>query len=106
MTGVQTCALPICPLKEVAVLDAQPAPTGDVPAAPGATPTPTAPTPPPAPAGAVPPAVAPAAAGHAGDANKILWVVGEENLEVELELEMIDFAEAKIAAETKPKTSK
>jgi hypothetical protein len=83
------------PLKEVAVLatPAETAPAEAPVAPPTATPAPT-------------PGVATPAPAHSGDANKILWVVGEENLEIELELEMIDFAEAKVTAEAKPKTSK
>lgn len=94
------------PLKEVAALSvpapSTPTATGDTPA----TPAPESPAPATAAVAAAPVADGTAPTTAASGANKILWVVGEENLEVELELEMIDFAEAKVAADTKPKLSK
>ena len=87
------------PSKEVAVLNA---PTENPPV------DPNAPLTPPTPPVPVPPGAAPGAAEHAGtkDATKINWIVGEEKLVIELELEMVDFAEAKVEADAKAKTSK
>lgn len=74
------------PIKEIPVV-AVPLVPSDTPVDPAATPQP-APT-------------APAAGG-----NKINWIVGEEKVLVEMELEMVDFADLKVAVETKGKTSK
>lgn len=90
------------PSKEVAVLntptDAPPADpaapaTPAAPAASGATATPGA-------------AAAPAEPTEAKGPAKINWIVGEEKLVIELELEMVDFADAKVEADAKAKTSK
>ncbi len=74
------------PIKEITAVAAPLVPS-DTPADPSAPPqaTPTAPT---------------------AGAGKINWIVGEEKLVVELELEMVDFADLKVAAETKGKASK
>jgi hypothetical protein len=81
-----------------------------IPAAePAVNPDPTAPaTPAPSAAAPQPNAETPTS-GHAHKAEKapgFAWVVGEENVEVNLELELIDFADAKPVAEPKSKTSK
>lgn len=78
------------PPADPAAAPADPAATPAAPATPadGATPAPAAPAP------------------AAGGSGKFNWIVGEEKLEVELELEMVDFADVKVAADTKAKTSK
>jgi hypothetical protein len=82
------------PLKEVASLTVPPSEPG-------------APTEPAAPASPAPVASDAAAAPSAAkEGTKFNWIVGEEHLVVELELEMVDFADAKVALEQKPKTSK
>ena len=96
------------PLKDNPAFNAPP------PEAP-ATPDPGAPAVP-APATPVAPANGVAPAAPSGDGApplevgksgaKFNWIVGEEKLEVELELEMVDFAEATPAVEQKGKTSK
>lgn len=78
------------PADPAAAAPADPAAAPATPATPaeGAAPAPAAPTP------------------AAGGSGKINWIVGEEKLEVELELEMVDFADVKVAADTKAKASK
>ncbi len=78
------------PPADPAAAPADPAAAPATPATPaeGAAPAPAAPTP------------------AAGGSGKINWIVGEEKLEVELELEMVDFADVKVAADTKAKASK
>ena len=82
------------------------APPPEVPA----TPDPNAPAAPAAPANGAAPATPPAEGAPAFEAGKggakFNWIVGEEKLEVELELEMVDFADATPAVEQKGKTSK
>lgn len=98
------------PSKEVAVLnvpaDAPPAdpnapatPVSPAPATPAVPTTPAAPATP----GAV---AAPSEPTEAKGPAKINWIVGEEKLVIELELEMVDFADAKVEADAKAKTSK
>jgi hypothetical protein len=74
------------PIKEIQVVAAPLVPS-DTPADPAAPPQPTP------------------SAPNAG-AGKINWIVGEEKLLVDLELEMADFADLKVAVETKGKASK
>ncbi len=90
------------PLKETAAIGL---PAGEVtPPADPSSPTPPAPAP-----DAAAPAPGTAAVTPAPGApkeTKNTYIVGEEKLEVELELEMVDFAEAKVAVESKGKASK
>ena len=85
-------------------------PDPNAPADPAAPAAPAVPATPAVPADGVAPAAAPAdgaaafAPGKGG--AKFNWIVGEEKLEVELELEMVDFADATPAVEQKGKTSK
>lgn len=87
------------PSKAVAVLE--------VPATPESTPAPADPNTPASPTTPGPATpVAPSAPPSGGKDTKINWIVGEEKLVIELELEMVDFAEAKVEADAKAKTSK
>ena len=85
------------PVKEIASLAVPPSEPA-VPAVPADPASPASPAP-------VTPD-APAAPVATKEGTKLIWVVGEEHVVVELELEMVDFADAKVALEQKPKTSK
>jgi hypothetical protein len=91
------------PLKQDPTLAVPAADPNAAPADPAVAPG--TPADPAAPIAVTPGAVATPESGK--EANKLLWIVGEEKLEVDLELEMVDFADAKASQpDAKAKTSK